>query len=220
MIIDLVLLAILLLTIFISYKRGILKSLSGLITYVAGAAVTYFFTDTVAIFAYEKMVRGFVIRRISSAITDGTAQQEGNKWYDLVKEASVLSTNPEEISTYITDRFLATSLQQGTKIVVAILLFILTSVLLGIVLHGLSTLVNHHSFGILDHILGGVLGLLKALFLLLVINLILSLAQNMDLLQDTTFMEQIQESYLMEFITRHVTSLVGYWLAARGIALL
>ena len=216
MYIDILLIAIFVLAVFISYRRGLLSALSGLVTYAVALAVTYFFTGTSYVYLYENVVRGFVIDRIKSAIFNGTAEQEGNRWFDLVKEAKVISTNAEDIATYITDNFLSGTLLQGTRAVTAAALFILTSVLLGILFRMLKRITKKQgAVGKVDSTLGGILGVAKGLVLVLALCLILIYAKGYSITSeaDLFLYEQVQDSYLVELVETYGADLATRWFA-------
>ena len=126
---DLLLLLILVLTVILSYQRGALASLSGLGSYLLAVFVTSRYTSTVADFLYEKVVRNIAMDRIKSAIFNGSAYHEGNKWFDYVQEASKMSTKASDIAEYITDQYLSNVLLQMTSVVVSVLLFVILSTL-------------------------------------------------------------------------------------------
>ena len=199
---DLLLLLILVLTVILSYQRGALASLSGLGSYLLAVFVTARYTSTVAEFLYEKVVRNIAIDRIKSAIFNGSAYHENNKWFDYVQEASKMSTKASDIAESITDQYLSNVLMQLTSVVVSILLFVFLSTLVSWLL-GLFIKTLHRTKGIgtLDRIFGGIFGVVKGGLLIVAFALALSYLRDSgwDALPDSV-QTSLDNSYLVTLV--------------------
>lgn len=204
---DLLLLLILVLTVILSYQRGALASLSGLGSYLLAVFVTSRYTSAVADFLYEKVVRNIAIDRIKSAIFNGSAYHEGNKWFDYVQEASKMSTKASDMAEYITDQYLSNVLLQMTSVVVSVLLFVILSTLVSWLLGLLiKTLHRTKGVGTLDRILGGVLGVVKGGLLIAALALALSylrdsgwdaLPESVQTSLDNSYLVTLVQDYLV-----------------------
>lgn len=202
MILDSCFLLVLLLVIYLSYKRGFFSALSGFVCYLVSAGVTYVYTSTVAQFLYEKVIRNLLIEQIKKNIFNGKAYHEDSKWFDYVYEASKVEDKASDIAAYIVDTYFKNLLLQLTQAVVGVLMFVLLSVLLSFLFRLLTGALNHSKgLGSINHLFGGVVGVLKGGLLVAVLGLVMSFVKDAQwsALPDV-FQQQLKQSEAIAYV--------------------
>lgn len=174
MIIDLALCILLVIVTIVTYKRGALLSLRGLVAFAAGGIVSSVYTDKVTDIVYDKFVRGIYIEKIKQAIFSGKANQQNYKWSEFVKSASEKSGKASDIAEYVTDRFLEPHIISLVRFIVAILLFLLVSWFVSFIIRKLTKSVKKHKAtkGI-DAVFGAIFGFIGGGILVFAISGIL-----------------------------------------------
>lgn len=220
-ILDAIIVLIILLFVFLSAKKGFVRTLIEVVGFIAAIAIALSLSTPIANFCYDKTVNPIVAKTVQSAIDEGSSNATEavdavwNKLPSFLTESSFFNLSKENISNSINGEIAAdttqliNSIDSFVKPAISKLLSVIISVILVVVLlfvvKLLAKVVNKiFSFSVIGDInktLGGILGLVKgaavSVIFCMIISLILSFTKNGFLI--FTY-DAINSSYLFKFI--------------------
>lgn len=221
-ILDAIIVLIVLITVFLSAKKGFVRTLIEVVGIVAAIFVAFTFSSPIADTVYDKMVEPIVVKTVENVATDtadGTTAAVDAVWQKMpgfitesnflgLSKDNVLQQVQNETSTGVTA--LADSISNSfAKPVITKLLSVLVSVILVVVLifvvkflaKYINKLFSFSIIGTINKTLGGILGLVKGIALAVVfcmiITLIFSFTKNGFLI--FTY-DAINSSYIFKFL--------------------
>lgn len=222
-ILDAIILLIILITVFMSAKKGFVRTLIEVVGFIAAIFIAFTFSSPIANVVYDKMIEPTVERTVAGVATDAadsTTAAVNAVWQKMpsfVTESNFLGLSKETVSQQVENETsngsvaLADSISNSfAKPVITKLLSVLFSVILVVVLifvvKFLAKYVNKiFSFsliGTINKTLGGILGLVKgtavAVVFCMIVTLIISFTKNGFLI--FTY-DAINSSYLFKFLT-------------------
>lgn len=220
-ILDAIIVLIILLFVFLSAKKGFVRTLIEVVGFIAAIAIALSLSTPIANFCYDKTVNPIVAKTVQSAVDEGSSNATEavdavwNKLPSFLTESSFFNLSKENISNSINGEIAAdttqliNSIDSFVKPAISKLLSVIISVILVVVLlfvvKLLAKVVNKiFSFSVIGDInktLGGILGLVKgaavSVIFCMIISLILSFTKNGFLI--FTY-DAINSSYLFKFI--------------------
>lgn len=220
-ILDAIIVLIILLFVFLSAKKGFVRTLIEVVGFIAAIAIALSVSTPIANFCYDTAVQPIVAKTVESSVIEGGSNVNEavdavwNKLPAFLTESNFINLSKDSITTSINNETAAdttqliNSINSIIKPAVSKLLAVLISVILVVVLlfvvKILAKLVNKlFSFSLIGNInktLGGVLGLVKgvavSVIFCMIISLILSFTKNGFLI--FTY-DAINSSYLFKFI--------------------
>ena len=221
-ILDAIIVLIVLITVFLSAKKGFVRTLIEVVGIVAAIFVAFTFSSPIADTVYDKMVEPIVVKTVENVATDtadGPTAAVDAVWQKMpgfitesnflgLSKDNVLQQVQNETSTGVTA--LADSISNSfAKPVITKLLSVLVSVILVVVLifvvkflaKYINKLFSFSIIGTINKTLGGILGLVKGIALAVVfcmiITLIFSFTKNGFLI--FTY-DAINSSYIFKFL--------------------
>ena len=221
-ILDAILVLIILITVFISAKKGFVRTLVEVVGFVAAIFIAFTFSSPIASGVYGKMVEPVIVKTVENVSTD-TANNASDAvdavWQKMpafVTESSFLGLSKENISQQVESETangvteLAKSVSNSfAKPVITKLLSVLISVILVVALifvvkiaaKYINKLFSFSLIGTINKTLGGILGLVKgvalAVVFCMIITLIISFTKNGFLI--FTY-DAIKSSYIFKFL--------------------
>ncbi len=220
-ILDAIIVLIILVFVFLSAKKGFVRTLIEVVGFIAAIAIALSVSTPIANFCYDTAVQPIVTKTVESTVNEGSSNVNEavdavwNKLPAFLTESNFFSLSKEGITSSINNETAAdttqliTSINSIVKPAVSKLISVLISVILVVVLlfvvKILAKLVNKiFSFSLVGDInktLGGLLGLIKgaavAVIFCMIVSLILSFTKNGFLI--FTY-DAINSSYLFKFI--------------------
>ena len=221
-ILDAILVLIILITVFISAKKGFVRTLVEVVGFVAAIFIAFTFSSPIASAVYGKMVEPVIVKTVENVSTDtaNTASDAVDavwqKMPSFVTDSNFLGLSKENISQQVEIETangvteLADSVSNSfAKPVITKLLSVLISVILvvalifvvKIVAKYINKLFSFSLIGTINKALGGILGLVKGIALAVVfcmiITLIISFTKNGFLI--FTY-DAIHSSYIFKFL--------------------
>lgn len=221
-ILDAILVLIILITVFISAKKGFVRTLVEVVGFVAAIFIAFTFSSPIASAVYGKMVEPVIVKTVENVSTDtaNTASDAVDAvWQKMpafVTESNFLGLSKENISQQVEIETangvteLADSVSNSfAKPVITKLLSVLISVILVVALifvvkiaaKYINKLFSFSLIGTINKTLGGILGLVKgvalAVVFCMIITLIISFTKNGFLI--FTY-DAIQSSYIFKFL--------------------
>lgn len=221
-ILDAILVLIILITVFISAKKGFVRTLVEVVGFVAAIFIAFTFSSPIASAVYGKMVEPVIVKTVENVSTDtaNTASDAVDavwqKMPSFVTESNFLGLSKENISQQVEIETangvteLADSVSNSfAKPVITKLLSVLISVILVVVLifvvkivaKYINKLFSFSLIGTINKTLGGILGLVKGIALsvvfCMIITLIISFTKNGFLI--FTY-DAIHSSYIFKFL--------------------
>ncbi len=190
--IDLIIVAILLICVLIYAKRGFVKSVFGVVGFVAAVVFAFLFSGPLSNFTYEKAVEPAVSTAIEAAISNTQGAISDNitaALPDFIKNNDKIDlTNPDFFASIDTPEMMADKICESVvkptatyilEIVFFLILFIVLSIIFKFVTKLLNRVFSFSIIGKLNTALGGVIGAIMgvifAILFTLIINLIVSL---------------------------------------------
>jgi len=214
MIVDLVLLAVLILTAVSAYRRGFLQSLRGLVSYAGAFYASYRFTTPVADWTYETIVRPILIDKIKEAIFSGKATDDGYLWKEYILQGQSLFKKAADVAEYVVDQCLAGTIQPIVRSVVSIVLFVLASFVLSLVLRWIiRILTRNRPIRMTDSLAGLVVGVVQGVILVAILATALALyAQTSD---TNALVNEVQDSRLVSLASETIIPTVNQFFSTQ-----
>lgn len=220
-ILDAIIVFIIILFVFLSAKKGFVRTLIEVVGFIAAIAIALSVSTPIANFCYDSAVQPIVTKTVESAVNEGSTNVNEavdavwNKLPGFLTESSFLNLSKDNLTNSINNDTvsntpqLISSINSFVKPAVSKLISVVVSVILVVVLlfvvRVLAKIVNKlFSFSLIGDInktLGGILGLIKGaavcVIFCMIISLILSFTKNGFLI--FTY-DAINSSYLFKFI--------------------
>lgn len=191
LIIDLIIVSLILICVLIYAKRGFVKSVFGVLGFVAAIVLSFAFSSPLANLVYDKAVEPAICSVIETTIHDTTDDINSAVIETLpsfiknnVDFSNTNLYNPADIDTpkmmaeKICNDFVEPTTLSLLKIIFSIILFVLLSIVIKFVVKLLNRVFSFSIIGKLNATLGGVLGaiigIVFALLFVLIINLLIA----------------------------------------------
>lgn len=193
-IIDLIVAAVILITVLISARRGFVRTVAEVAGFIAAVFITFTISTPLGNITYDKIIEPPIVSSVSSAAGDSVSETVDTAWNSLpefVKSNSEkLGFSKEDIDKSIADNIgggtetaVKAASQNTVKPMVVKLLSLIYSVFILIVLlllvkllaRFINRLFSFSIMGRLNRILGGVLGIPKGIIIAIAFCLIISL---------------------------------------------
>lgn len=222
LILDAIIILIILLFVFLSAKKGFVRTLIEVIGFVAALVIAFTFSTPISNVIYDKAIHPSVVKTVQNVAGDGVTNATSavdavwNKMPSFITESSFFDLSKETITTSVQNQVsndttqLAQNISEAfvkpaTTKLLSVLISVIFVVVLLFVVKILAKYINKlftFSFvGSINKTLGGVLGLIKgaaiAVIFCLIISLILSFTKNGFLI--FTY-DAINSSYIFKFL--------------------
>ncbi len=222
-VIDVIALAIILICVLVSAKRGFVKVAVEAIGFIAAAIIAFTFSMPLAEVTYDKVIEPPVIKAAVEAVGESAEHEAWNALPDFLiqKESAFFGTTvnqfTEKISENIskgTESAVKTASQEIVRPVAVKLLNLLYSVILFLVLlivvkflaKFLNGLFSFSLVGSLNRTLGGVLGGIKGIILAVIFFLVISLIVSFSGKPFLVFSDEaIHESIVYKIISPYLS---------------
>ncbi len=173
LIFDLILIAVILISVFIGVKKGAMKVILSLLAFVVAAYLAYTLSTPFATFINNSFIQPAVIKSVDSAITNTTESIEDALPDFIADNADVLGININADSIINAEEFVQNTISPSVvKIVSSFSMFIIF-IILAIVMNFVATLVNKiikvSFLGGINKLLGGVFGAITGCVIIFVI---------------------------------------------------
>lgn len=225
-IIDIIIILVVLLFVFLSAKKGFVRSIVEVVGFIAAIIIAFTFSSPIADIVYDKMVEPTVVKNVESVVvdvaneTDTAIDTVWGKMPDFITENNYYSISKEKVTSDIqvhsenSTNSLAKNISLSlvkpvtTRILTGVISIVMVTVLLFIVrfvAKPINKLFTFSVVGDINKVLGGLLGLVKGLAIVivfcLIISLILSFSKNGFLFFTNDIIEDtILFKYIMEFL--------------------
>ena len=221
-ILDGIIVLIVLLFVFLSAKKGFVRTLIEVVGFIAAIVIAFTISSPIANVTYDKLIQPSVVKTVQSVaingVTDATSAVDAVwvKMPEFITESSFFNLSKESITATVKDSVANDSIQLAQNIsnsfvkpIVTKLISILLSVILVIVLlfvvkiiaKFINKIFTFSVIGTINKTFGGILGIVKgaavAIIFCLVISLILSFTKNGFLI--FTY-DAINSSYIFKFL--------------------
>ncbi len=219
-VIDLIVVAIILLTVLISAKRGFVRVAVEVAGFVAAVILAFSFSAPLADFTYEKAIEPPIINSISENTTESASQTADAIWESL---PSFITGNTERLG--ITKDYIEKEVVSGTKshmeealkdlsqkaikpvatsileTLYAVILIIVLLFIVKILAKLLNKVFSFSTVGKLNSSLGGVVGAVQGIAIALIvceiISLVISFAGGIWIFNN----ENIDKTFIFKFLT-------------------
>ena len=181
-ILDLIIIAIILVTAIISAKQGFVKTVIEVVGFLLAVYVSFAFSAPVADFAYDKLVEPTVITAIEQGIENASSdatQSVYEKLPNFIKNnLEMFGATEEELSSYVNSSLVggaaavAETVNQKVvapivisivKTLVSVIMFVVLLFVVRILAKLINKLFSFSLVGTLNKVLGGVLGAVKGI---------------------------------------------------------
>lgn len=220
-ILDAIIVLIILLFVFLSAKKGFVRTLIEVVGFIAAIAIALSISTPIANFCYDSAIQPIVTKTVESAVNEGGSNVNQavdtvwNKLPTFLTESNFFNISKESITSSINDETasdtaqLIDSINSLVKPAISKLISVILSVILVVILLFLvkllakviNKLFSFSLVGDINKTLGGILGLVKgaavSVIFCMIISLILSFTKDGFLI--FTY-DAINSSYLFKFI--------------------
>ena len=199
-ILDLLIVAIIALMVFLSAKRGFMRTLIEVVGFVAALFVAFTFSTPIASTTYNKVIEPTVIKTLIKETEEKTSVVIDDVWdsvpkfltnnsprFGLTKEGlagklSSMEITASDVATTISNDVIEPVLVKMLSLAIATILLVVLLVVVNFLAKFINKLVSFSLVGKLNRALGGVVGLLKGIVLAVVfclaVNVIVSFTEN------------------------------------------
>ncbi len=221
-ILDGIIVLIILLFVFLSAKKGFVRTLIEVAGFIAAIVIAFTISSPIANATYDKLIQPSVVKTVQNVASDGISDATSAvdavwvKMPSFITESKFFNLSKESITTTVQDSAASDSIQLAqnisdsfvkpvaTKLISVFLSVILVIVLLFVVkflAKFINKLFTFSVVGTINKTLGGILGIVKgtavAIIFCLVVSLILSFTKNGFLI--FTY-DAINSSYIFKFL--------------------
>lgn len=221
-ILDGIIILIVLLGVFISAKKGFVRTLIEVAGFVAAIVVAFTLSSPLAGAAYDKLIEPSVIKTVESVVTDSAENATTavdtvwNKMPGFITESSFFNLSKDNVTATVqsqaanegarlaqtvSDSFVEPAVTKLLSVIISVVLVVVLLSVVKILAKYLNKLFSFSVVGDINKTLGGLLGLVKgvaiAVIFCLVISLILSFTKNGFLI--FTY-DAINSSYIFKFL--------------------
>lgn len=221
-VLDLIIVFIILLFVFLSAKKGFVRTLIEVIGFIAAIVIAFTFSSPVADAIYSKAIQPSVIKTVETTANNGISNATSavdavwDKMPSFITESSFFGFSKEsvtatvqnetandvtQIAQSISDSFVKPAVTKLLSVLISVVAIVVLLFIVKILAKHINKLFNFSVVGDINKTLGGVLGLVKggavAIIFCLLIGLILSFAKDGFLI--FTY-ENINSSYIFKFL--------------------
>ena len=221
LVLDAIILLIVLVFVFLSAKKGFVRTLIEVIGFIAAIAISLSLSTPVANACYNATVQPFIVKTVESTVSENASNINesvdavwnklptfltDSKFFNLSKENVLSSVTNEtasgtsEIANAI-DSFIQPAVTKLFSVIISVILVVLLLFVVKILAKTINKLFSFSVVGKINKTLGGILGLIKgaaiSVIFCMIISLILSFTKNGFLI--FTY-DAINASYLFKFI--------------------
>lgn len=194
LILDLVFLAVILIAVILSSKKGFMLTLLELLGFLAAIVIATTVSEPICEFAYDKFIEPTVVEKTQGIIVDSVTEIPENLWENLpnliknnseffgISEDSFLKTLSSEtkngavdVSTTISRKIVRPSVVNLTSTITCFLLILILIPTFRFVAKAVNKLFTISLVGKVNKILGGILGIVKGVAICFIICIVLDL---------------------------------------------
>lgn len=212
MILDLVLGVLMVLIIFLQYRRGALMALRGLLTAAGAGYFTYRSQSAVTAYVWQHQVRSRLIDKVKQQFLTGRALDPNYTYREIADRALAKSGRGKTAAAYVVDHGLRQTVYPVVTLIVTAVLFVLSALILFLLLRIVIGFFRRSGpvRGV-DSILGAVFGLLEGLILLAVLGAVIAAARKADLGAGSAFAAQADASRIVKFVQEFLFPHLNRW---------
>ncbi len=202
-VLDAIIILIILICVFISAKRGFVRTLIEVVGFIAAIIVAFTFSSPLADTVYDKMIEPSIVKTVESSASEGAATATvavDNVWVKLpgfIKNNNLIGISKDEITQKVAydaidnGTVLANTISQSfikppaikiLSILFSTILVVVLTFVVKILAKYINKLFSFSLIGSINKTLGGILGLVKGLVIsvifCMVITLIISVTKN------------------------------------------
>lgn len=199
-ILDLLIVAIIVLMVFLSAKRGFMRTLIEVVGFAAALFIAFTFSTPIANATYNKAIEPTVIKTLVRETEDKSSVVIDDVWDsvpkfltnnsprfgltkdDLADKLSGMEITASDVATTISNDVIEPVLVKMLSLAIATILLVVLLVVVNFLAKFVNKLVSFSFVGKLNRELGGVVGLLKGIVLAVVfclaVNVIVSFTEN------------------------------------------
>ena len=221
-ILDAIIILIILLFVFLSAKKGFVRTLIEVVGFVAALVIAFTFSSPIANTIYDKMIQPSVVKTVENVASDGISKATSavdavwdkmptfiteSNFFDLSKETITTTVQNQatnetaQLAQSISDSFVKPATTKLLSVLISVILVVILLFVVKILAKYINKLFTFSIVGDINKTLGGVLGLVKgaavAVIFCLVISLILSFTKDGFLI--FTY-DAINSSYIFKFL--------------------
>lgn len=221
-ILDGIIILIVLLGVFLSAKKGFVRTLIEVVGFVAAIVIAFTLSSPLASTIYDKMIEPSVIKTVEAVATDSTENASAavdavwNKMPAFITESSFFNLSKEGITSTVqaqaangstqlaqtvSESFVCPAVTKLLSVIISVILVVVLLFVVKILAKYLNKLFSFSIVGDINKTLGGLLGLVKgaaiAVIFCLIISLILSFTKDGFLI--FTY-DAINSSYIFKFL--------------------
>ena len=194
LILDLVFVAVVIVTAFLSSKKGFVRTLLELVGFVAAIVIALTVSEPVSEFAYDKFVEPAIVEKTQGIIVNTATEIPENLWENLpniiknnseffdINEENFLKTISDEaqngaidISETISRKIVRPSVINIFSTVICFLLILILLPIFRFIAKIINKLFSFSIVGKLNHSLGGILGIVKGMAICIIICIVIDL---------------------------------------------
>lgn len=221
-ILDGIIILIILLFVFLSSKKGFVRTLIEVVGFVAALVVAFTFSSPIANTIYDKMIQPSVVKTVENVANDGVSNATNavdavwEKMPAFITESSFIGLSKEDVTATvqseaandisqlaqsISDSFVEPAVTKLLSVLISVILVVVLLFVVKILAKYVNKLFTFSIVGDINKTLGALLGLVKgaavAVIFCLVISLILSFTKDGFLI--FTY-DAINSSYIFKFL--------------------
>ncbi len=220
-ILDLIIVLIVLLFVFLSAKKGFVRTLIEVVGFIAAIVIALSLSTPIADFIYDSSIQPIVANTVESAVSEGGSNVNEavdsvwnklpaflteNNFFNLSKDtiSSTVSTQSNATASQLTttiDSFIKPAVSKLLSVLISVILVVMLLFIVKILAKLVNKLFTFSVIGDINKTLGGILGLVKgaavAVIFCMIVSLVLSFSKNGFLI--FTY-DAINSSYLFKFL--------------------
>ena len=186
-VLDLLVIAVIFFSAFISYRRGFVLTLLRSVGYFIAFPLSLFLSNLVSPLIWDGIVRGMVISNVASRLPDTSIDSLVGKLPDFLQGfniksselfaslTNVKSPTKEDIATAITDNYISITALSIIGVIMTMVFVIILFIVVMILSRKLKVLNKVPLVGSANKILGGIVGVAQGVIWLCIIALIIHL---------------------------------------------
>lgn len=219
--IDIVVIVLILAFIIRGYSKGIFISLIELLRYVVGLPICFVLSDKYAQPVYESLVKPRALEMITEKVSNAKNTNEiiasiqetiDNlpSFISQLVELPKININQEDVAQQVLAKAFEPVLLSLTKgalfVVIFAVFFGITGLILSVFTHARKRKEDKYGKSVLsktDRFIGAVFGICKSFVTIIALATVLMYIQDVGLFKDSTFLEQLQTSKMLEIVRNY-----------------
>lgn len=222
LILDAIIILIILFFVFLSAKKGFVRTLIEVVGFVAAIVIALTLSSPIANVTYDKLIMPSVVKTVQNIANDGVANATNaidavwEKMPGFITDSSFLglskenitssvqeqtATSTEQLAQQISDSFVKPAVTKLISLLISVVLVVVVLFVVKILAKYINKLFSFSVVGDINKTLGGVLGVVKgaavAVIFCLIISLIVSFTKDGFLI--FTY-DNINSSYIFKFL--------------------